>query len=635
MRHDFGGARMANTGNVIIDVLAHRSWLDVGGDRNITYYFEETSPDRRWTTFEQGIWRAALQEWANVANITTQEVSSSAGADIIDTWTNSTILTSLFGLAPNGNPWSAAAYLPLGGGGSLGLYNTAYQFSITPPGSLTPGGWGYWLFVHEIGHGLGLSHPHGMIQLENEPFFPGVRVAADLGDYGYNQQVYTIMSYNGLPNAAPFTPPFNTYGLPATPMAFDIAAIQQLYGPNTNFHNGADTYLLPDGGGAGTFWRCIWDTGGTDTIRYDGNLSATIDLRAATLVFGDPIAGGAMSRAGGTFGGYTIANGVVIENAIGGRGNDTLRGNSADNSLDGGAGDDTVIFSGPKTAYTVTDLGGSVRVTGPEGTDTLISIEHIQFSGGVTAGNNVLFDADFYLSHNPDVSQAGVNALNHFNTFGWHEDRDPNAFFDTSWYRALYKDAAGTNPLDHYHTTGWKKGYDPSANFDTKLYLINNPDVAAAGVDPLEHYLRNGASEGRAIYAAVGDAVNGFDAQYYLLHNPDVAASGADPLQHFNTYGWHEGRNPNAYFDTAGYLSHYADVAASGVNPLQHYEQFGWREGRDPVDAVRHAEVSRGIRRRGGGRRQSARPLPEQRHPRGPLRDGRRPVALMQSGAAA
>jgi serralysin len=205
---------MANTGNVIIDVLAHRSWLDVGGDRNITYYFDEVSPYHLWTPFEKGMWRAALQVWANVANITTQEVFSPAGADIIQTWTNSQTLTNQFGLSPSGLPWAAAHYLPLAGGGSLGEYNAASLLTLYSQSSLTPGGYGWWLFVHEIGHGLGLSHPHGMIQLVNEPFFPGVNGPGDLGDYGYNQQVYTLMSYNQLPNAAPPTSPFNTYGLP-------------------------------------------------------------------------------------------------------------------------------------------------------------------------------------------------------------------------------------------------------------------------------------------------------------------------------------------------------------------------------------------------------------------------------------
>jgi serralysin len=372
---------MANSGNVFLDVLAYRSWLDVGGDRNITYYFDDTSPYHLWSPFEKAVWRNALQEWASVANITTQEVFSSAGADVVETWTNSQILTAQFGLDPNGNPWVAAHYLPLAGGGSAGEYNNAYLLSTTPQGSLTPGGYGYWLFVHEIGHGLGLSHPHGMVQLENEPFFPGVNVAGDLGDYGYNQQVYTIMSYNRASNVAPFTSPFNGFGQPATPMAFDIAAIQNLYGSNTTYHSGSDTYLLPDDNAAGTVWQCIWDTGGTDTIRYDGKRNATIDLRAATLVFGDPIAGGALSKADSIYGGFTIAKGVVIENAIGGNGNDTIIGNSTDNVIDGRAGDDAVIYSGPRSAYTVTDLGGgSVRVTGPDGNDTISNVERLVFS---------------------------------------------------------------------------------------------------------------------------------------------------------------------------------------------------------------------------------------------------------------
>ena len=42
--------------------------------------------------------------------------------------------------------------------------------------------------------------------------------------------------------------------------------------------------------------------------------------------------------------------------------------------------------------------------------------------------------------------------------------------------------AAGVNPLLHFHSDGWKEGRDPSALFDTQYYLIHAPDVAAAGV---------------------------------------------------------------------------------------------------------------------------------------------------------
>jgi hypothetical protein len=206
-------------------------------------------------------------------------------------------------------------------------------------------------------------------------------------------------------------------------------------------------------------------------------------------------------------------------------------------------------------------------------------------SAGNDGDGNFLFDTPFYLRENPDVEQAGINALDHFNAIGFQEGRDPSSFFDTSGYLAVNKDvaASGLNPLEHFHAIGWTQGRDPSANFDTTLYLIHNPDVAAAQIDPLEHFLRSGFFEGRLAFAAVGQGiVGGFDAQFYLFHNPDVAAAGIDPLLHYNVSGRFEGRDPNAYFDTAGYLARYTDVAAAGINPLQHYEAVGWTEGRDP-----------------------------------------------------
>ena len=47
-----------------------------------------------------------------------------------------------------------------------------------------------------------------------------------------------------------------------------------------------------------------------------------------------------MSAVNGIIGGFTIANGVVIENAIGGNVGDFLTGNAANNILTGGAGAD-------------------------------------------------------------------------------------------------------------------------------------------------------------------------------------------------------------------------------------------------------------------------------------------------------
>lgn len=66
-----------------------------------------------------------------------------------------------------------------------------------------------------------------------------------------------------------------------------------------------------------------------------------------------------------------------------------------------------------------------------------------------------------------------------------------------------------------------------------------------------------------------------FDAAYYLASNPDVAALGLDPLDHFLTHGWREGRDPTPQFSVADYLDGRPDVAAAGVNPFVHYLRHG------------------------------------------------------------
>ncbi|HQR88744.1 MAG TPA: hypothetical protein PLH31_05640, partial [Caulobacter sp.] len=72
-----------------------------------------------------------------------------------------------------------------------------------------------------------------------------------------------------------------------------------------------------------------------------------------------------------------------------------------------------------------------------------------------------------------------------------------------------------------------------------------------------------------------------FDAAFYLAKNPDIAAAGVDPFEHFMTMGWREGRDPNRRFSIASYLDVNPDIGEAGVNPFSHYVVTGRGEGRD------------------------------------------------------
>ncbi|WP_051331618.1 glycosyltransferase [Methylocaldum szegediense] len=73
-----------------------------------------------------------------------------------------------------------------------------------------------------------------------------------------------------------------------------------------------------------------------------------------------------------------------------------------------------------------------------------------------------------------------------------------------------------------------------------------------------------------------------FDEAWYLSQYPDVAAAGIDPVRHYIVHGANEGRNPSASFETRFYLDAYPDVRRARVNPLYHYIIAGQQEGRSP-----------------------------------------------------
>jgi ADP-heptose:LPS heptosyltransferase/GT2 family glycosyltransferase len=74
-----------------------------------------------------------------------------------------------------------------------------------------------------------------------------------------------------------------------------------------------------------------------------------------------------------------------------------------------------------------------------------------------------LFDADYYLSANPDIAALNVDPLLHYLETGCHEGRNPNRDFDTSYYLRQCQSLGETpsNALTHFLTVGASRGLRP------------------------------------------------------------------------------------------------------------------------------------------------------------------------------
>jgi hypothetical protein len=107
-----------------------------------------------------------------------------------------------------------------------------------------------------------------------------------------------------------------------------------------------------------------------------------------------------------------------------------------------------------------------------------------------------------------------------------------------------------------------RQGWAVRRFFDAAFYLERYPDVRQAGMNPLWHYLRHGAAEGRKPHRL-------FEPDYYLSCCPE-ARSCANPLLHFVRTRGRLG-NPHPLFDCNAYMAEHPEVGRRGVNPLLHY----------------------------------------------------------------
>lgn len=67
----------------------------------------------------------------------------------------------------------------------------------------------------------------------------------------------------------------------------------------------------------------------------------------------------------------------------GGDGDDRIAGGQDNDRIDGGAGQDTAIFRGLRSGYSISTDGGVTTVVGRDGIDTLTGVESLQFTDGV------------------------------------------------------------------------------------------------------------------------------------------------------------------------------------------------------------------------------------------------------------
>ena len=361
------------------------SYYNYEGHHGEVAAFVPLQPEGYWVAADfalSDLWGGPAQVPFSVpgfTNLNVQFTNNHAAADIRIAQTELPGQASAWAYYPTGSPESGDVWL------NMSLSNPDLQSLINLE---KPGSWQWYTMIHEIGHALGLAHPHegaAITPLEMD----GIE--------------YTVMSYSAVTGAASGLTA-ETFGYAQTWMMLDIAALQAMYGADFTPNDGEVIYSwTPDSGntyvngevaiepGANRIFATIWDGGGN--VTYDLSAYSTgvqIDMRPGESSTFSEVQlanlGQGEKASGNIYNGllYNDDPRSLIHKAIGGSGDDHITSNDADNIIFAGAGDDTVIlhggdnitWAGAGDDRVVIEGNGDNRVGGGTGDDTIVVNGH-------------------------------------------------------------------------------------------------------------------------------------------------------------------------------------------------------------------------------------------------------------------
>jgi serralysin len=367
----------------------------------ITYAFD---PASNWTPTEENAFQATMTLWSDVANVTFNQVSSTAGAQVVISRSSDGTaeggITSLF-QGTEGTTQLGSAVT-----GSIKIDTSVAGFGPLGASFSDYGGYPWTVLLHEEGHVLGLGHggAYNEGDTTTTPQFTS-----------YDSTAWTVMSYNGASGTGSFSWGVSRadnglfYGNePTTWMPLDIVSAQRLYGlPINTPLSGGQTFGFNCNiaGPTESFFDfnintkpiiTIWDEGLGNTLDASGFTSSSsidLDQGAFSSVAGltDNIAiaygaridavvtGAAADLVTANPDGDSITLGAGADTAVGGAGADLIYGGQGDDSLSGAAGDDTIyggrdddVISGGSGHNYLSGDAGNDQITGGPNADTLL-----------------------------------------------------------------------------------------------------------------------------------------------------------------------------------------------------------------------------------------------------------------------